>query len=167
MTLLPEALIGIMNSFLIGTTANWDATNDDLRERLKRDYMSIQQDFNQMVVEWEAGRDALLSFLEPPELDPSPSSSTSTPVTPHKDRDDTSLLPSPATDGQENHQVYDAEDSAVFDLPLPAKASVFEAVAEVVERHEPGRSKMSRAERIAKMKAEREEQVSLHRLFFT
>lgn len=46
-----------------------------------------------------------------------------------------------------------------MDLPLPARASVFEAVSDVIEKNASGRSKKSRAERIAEMKAKREEEV--------
>ncbi|ORY95755.1 Mysoin-binding motif of peroxisomes-domain-containing protein [Syncephalastrum racemosum] len=130
----------------------------ELRERLRKEYTSIEQDFSQLVVEWEAGRDALSTVLDPPELGPSPSSSTSTPTTPpHKDFP--SPLASPNTIA-DDRKVYDAEDDhALMDLPLPARASVFEAVSDVIEKNANGRSKKSRAERIAEMKAKREEEV--------
>ncbi|KAI9488274.1 Mysoin-binding motif of peroxisomes-domain-containing protein [Zychaea mexicana] len=129
---------------------------EDLRERLKREYMSIQQDFSQMVVEWEAGREALMGFLEPPELDPSPSSSASS----HKQGNNLpSPLPSPSLEAQDGQKLFDSEENGVFDLPLPARASVFEAVAETVERNANGRSTKSRAERIAEMRAKREQEV--------
>ena len=128
---------------------------EELRERLKREYMSIEQDFNQMVIDWEAGRDALVNFLDPPDLDPSPSSSISSP-TPSQKEDDASSVTSPSTNPQ---KVVDSEDNGLLELPLPARASVFEAVAETIERNTTERPKKSRAQRIADMKAKREQEV--------
>ncbi|KAI9318231.1 Mysoin-binding motif of peroxisomes-domain-containing protein [Dichotomocladium elegans] len=130
-----------------------EATTTELREQLKREYMSIQQDLSQLVVEWEAGRDSLMAFLDPPELDPSPSSSTSSPTTEHKDE---SLLDSPAR--SPSYKVIDSEDNGITELPLPSRASVFEAVADAMERNTTERSTKSRAERIAEMKMKREKQ---------
>ncbi|KAI8143223.1 Mysoin-binding motif of peroxisomes-domain-containing protein [Fennellomyces sp. T-0311] len=137
-----------------GDNVENETSVEDLRDRLKREYMSIQQDFSQMVVEWEAGREALLGFLDPPELDPSPSSSASS----HKEGTNLpSPLPSPSLEAQE--KPFDSEDNGLFDLPLPARASVFEAVADAVERNAGNRSTKSRAERIAEMRAKREQEV--------
>ncbi|KAI9273034.1 Mysoin-binding motif of peroxisomes-domain-containing protein [Phascolomyces articulosus] len=133
-------------------------SSEDLRDRLKKEYMSIQQDFSQMVVEWEAGREALLGFLEPPELDPSPSSSASS----HKEGNNLPYpSPSPSLEAQDGQaqKLFDSEENGgVFDLPLPARASVFEAVAETIERNVNRRPTKSRAERIAEMRAKREEE---------
>ena len=134
-------------------------STEDLRERLKKEYLSIQQDFSQMVVEWEAGREALLGFLEPPELDPSPSSSASS----QKENNLLSPLPSPSLEAQqgESQKLFDSEENGgVFDLPLPARASVFEAVADTIERNATRRPTKSRAERIAEMRAKREKEVN-------
>lgn len=134
-----------------------DSTSlEELRERLKREYMSIEQDFNQMIVEWEAGRDALTTFLDPPDLDPSPSSSISSPTTSQKEEDDDI---SSTTCSANPQKVVDSEDNGLLELPLPARASVFEAVAETIERNTTERPKKSRAERIAEMKAKREQEV--------
>lgn len=143
--------------FLLNTNESiGDSTSlEELRERLKREYLSIEQDFNQMVVEWEAGRDALVNFLDPPDLDPSPSSSISSPTASQKE-DDSSPVTSPSTNPQ---KVVDSEDNGLLELPLPARASVFEAVAETIERNTIERPKKSRAQRIAEMKAKREQEV--------
>ncbi|KAG2218957.1 hypothetical protein INT45_004649 [Circinella minor] len=146
---------------LTSATNNIDDSNatsaEDLRERLKKEYMSIQKDFSQMVVEWEAGREALLGFLEPPELDPSPSSSASS----QKENNLVSPLPSPSLEAQqgESQKLFDSEENdGIFDLPLPARASVFEAVAETIERNATRRPTKSRAERIAEMRVKREKE---------
>lgn len=84
-----EAKFYLCNDDIRQLTQQGDSTSlEELRERLKREYMSIEQDFNQMIVEWEAGRDALTTFLDPPDLDPSPSSSISSPTTSQKEEED-------------------------------------------------------------------------------
>ncbi|KAF7732903.1 hypothetical protein EC973_000179 [Apophysomyces ossiformis] len=121
---------------------------DEVRQRLKQEYDSIQQDLSQMASEWEAGRAALTNFLEP----------APTPIPPKEDVLP-SPLPSPTLDAEQHQKVIDADESLdPFDLPLPAKASVFEAISDVVERNTTERSRRSRAERIAEMKAKREEE---------
>ncbi|KAG0182272.1 hypothetical protein DFQ28_007233 [Apophysomyces sp. BC1034] len=122
---------------------------EEARQRLKQEYDSIQQDLSQMASEWESGRAALINFLEPPP----------TPITPKEDVLP-SPLPSPTIDAGQDQKLLNAEESVeLFDLPLPAKASVFEAIADIVERGTLERPKKSRAERIAEMKAKREEEV--------
>ncbi|CDH59766.1 hypothetical protein RO3G_12984 [Lichtheimia corymbifera JMRC:FSU:9682] len=150
-----EAKFYLCNDDIRQLTQQGDSTSlEELRERLKREYLSIEQDFNQMVVEWEAGRDALVNFLDPPDLDPSPSSSISSPTASQKE-DDSSPVTSPSTNPQ---KVVDSEDNGLLELPLPARASVFEAVAETIERNTIERPKKSRAQRIAEMKAKREQE---------
>lgn len=128
---------------------------DHLREQLRKEYMSIQHDLGQMATEWEAGRAALVNYLDPPELDLSPSSSSSTPESPRKESP--SPLSSPSMEA--TTKVFDSEETSILDLPLPARPSVFEAVVEMAEPSRPERSRKSRAERIAEMKAKREQEV--------
>ncbi|KAI8374130.1 Mysoin-binding motif of peroxisomes-domain-containing protein [Radiomyces spectabilis] len=129
-----------------------DQDSSEVRERLQKEYESIQRDLNQLAVEWEAGHASLLSFLDP-SLSPSPSPSS---LTDQEVDDNCAFLD---LDNDKPRTFIDVQDASDYlELPLPAKASVFEAISEVVERNTTERSRKSRAERIAEMRAKREEE---------
>lgn len=57
--------------------------------------------------------------------------------------------------------ILDSEDVAdILNLPLASKASVFEAIAGVVEKNGREKSKMTRKERIEEMRQKRAKEVS-------
>jgi hypothetical protein len=125
---------------------------------LKKEYMAMEKDIQQLVVEWEAGRTALdlLMAPKPPALDaneqplaPSPLLSPETPTPTNQEGDQPPFV------------VTSDESSELFDLPLPSKASVYESVAEFLENASPvsRQPKKSRLERIAEMKQKREHDV--------
>ncbi|KAI7896529.1 Mysoin-binding motif of peroxisomes-domain-containing protein [Mucor mucedo] len=119
----------------------------ETRERLLNEYMSVQKGFENMASEWEIGRAVLESFLNPP-------SSLLT-----KEEEEEEEQGSPLTEEEELEGkgiVLDSEDVAdILNLPLASKASVFEAIAGVVEKNGREKSKMTRRERIEEMRLKR------------
>lgn len=151
---------------LVSKTTNVTTDNDhhielDQQQKiLEKEYMAMEKDIHQLVVEWEAGRTALDLLLAPksPALDTidtdqqlasPPVQSPETPTPTHQEGDQPSFV------------VTSDESSELFDLPLPSKASVYESVAEVLESASPvsRQPKKSRLERIAEMKQKREQDV--------
>lgn len=118
----------------------------ETREKLLNEYMSVQKGFENMASEWEIGRAVLESFLNPP--------SVST-----KEEEEEEEEVSPLTEEEESEGkgiVLDSEDVAdILNLPLASKASVFEAIAGVVEKNGREKSKMTRKERIEEMRLKR------------
>ncbi|CAO3689457.1 unnamed protein product [Rhizopus stolonifer] len=125
-----------------------EATKES-KEKLMSDYMTVQKGFGSMLVEWENGKEALHSFLE-----------LSTAEMNEKVEDDD--LPAVEEEIEGNSEgkgiVLDSEDVADI-LNLPSKASIYEAIAGVVERNEKETHKKSRNERIKEMKIRRAQEV--------
>lgn len=110
-----------------------------------------------MATEWENGKIVLESFLEPTV------ESQSGPKEP------VSLLPE--TEGEVEGEdlsegkglILDSEDVAdILNLPLASKASVYEAIAGVVEKNGREKSKLTRKERIEEMRQKRTQEVRLY-----
>lgn len=120
----------------------------ETREKLFNEYMSVQKGFENMASEWEIGRAVLESFLNPP--------STTEPeqqVTPLTEQEI-------EEESEGKGIVLDSEDVAdILNLPLASKASVFEAIAGVVEKNGREKSKMTRRERIEEMRLKRTKEV--------
>ncbi|KAI8336097.1 Mysoin-binding motif of peroxisomes-domain-containing protein [Chlamydoabsidia padenii] len=124
---------------------------------LKKEYMTMEREIQQLVMEWEAGKTALDSLMAPSKIDtcsdqPSPASPLVSPTTPTNSDDD----PSPF--------VVTCDDSSeLFDLPLPSKASVYASVADVLESPTStiGQNRKSRSERIAEMRQKREQEAKV------
>ncbi|KAI8340693.1 Mysoin-binding motif of peroxisomes-domain-containing protein [Chlamydoabsidia padenii] len=121
------------------------------QQTLKKEYMAMEKDIQQLVNEWETGRNALNALMTPPMIDttdiiplPSP---TMTPTTTHTDDDDPPFV------------VTSDESSDLFHLPLPSKASVYESLPcqdDNSQQPVSNDKKKSRSERIAEMKLKRE-----------
>lgn len=129
-----------------------ESSTAEAREKLRNEYMSVQKGFEIMAAEWESGRMVLDSFLEPP-LD-LPSSPVASPK----------LEPQQAEQSIEDSEgkgmILDSEDVAdILNLPTASKASVFEAIAGVVEKNGKERSKKTRQERIQEMRIKRSKEV--------
>ena len=114
------------------------------REKLVHEYLSIQKGFESMSAEWEQGKRILDSFLNP--------TPDSVPIT-----EPTETLPDNTVEQTEGKgMILDSEDVAdILNLPLASKASVFEAIAGVVEKNGREKSKMTRKERIEEMRLKR------------
>ncbi|KAI8979615.1 Mysoin-binding motif of peroxisomes-domain-containing protein [Mycotypha africana] len=126
-----------------------DPSNDEWKEKLRHDYLSIQQEFQMMTAEWDLGKDTLETFLNPP--DTASLAPTEEEKVPPKATTEASLE---ETEGK--GMILDAEDVAdILNLPPVAKASVFEAIAGVVEKNGKERSKKTRQERIEEMRMRR------------
>ncbi|CAO3634875.1 unnamed protein product [Cunninghamella echinulata] len=138
--------------------------NDDelmiQQKLLKKEYMTMEKDMQQMILEWESGKNALDSLLSP----------SITTLNEKKQNEEAlpSPLPSPTLNDQTNsldkqtppYLITADEHSELFQLPLPAKASVFETIADVLEKNNHQLPiKKSRAERIEEMKRKREKEV--------
>jgi hypothetical protein len=111
--------------------------------------MSMSQDFDMMMKEWQQGQEALRKLLNP---------EPDTPVEEEEVRPYTTVsveMTDPGTNYDENSQMVGSDEQ--FDLPTPSRAQVFETVAELVNT-EKSRSKFSRAERIAQTKVQREKE---------
>ncbi|KAI7904984.1 Mysoin-binding motif of peroxisomes-domain-containing protein [Cokeromyces recurvatus] len=123
--------------------------NSETKENLYHEYMSIQKEFEFVTSEWESGRIILESFLSPTK------------------KVDTTTIDTQREQGEEEEEdkeetkegkgiVLDAEDVAdILNLPLASKASVYEAVAGVVEKNGKEKSKKKREERIEEMRLRR------------
>lgn len=138
--------------------------NDDeliaQQKLLQKEYMTMEKDMQQMILEWESGKNALENLLSP----------SNTELNEKKQNEEAlpSPLPSPTLNDQTNsldkqappYLITADEHSELFQLPLPAKASVFETIADVLEKNNNQLPiKKSRAERIEEMKRKREKEV--------
>ncbi|KAL0090766.1 Mysoin-binding motif of peroxisomes-domain-containing protein [Phycomyces blakesleeanus] len=131
------------------------ATDDELKNHLLREYQSLQTDMSNIAIEWQMGRDALQQFLEPSNLATPVHSPVQTPVK-EEDEEDIMMMMTPRS--LDKDLVTSEDVSDVGHLPLPSKAELFEATADVVEPNTTAeRSRKSRQERIADMKLKREE----------
>ncbi|GAA5799653.1 hypothetical protein HPULCUR_005069 [Helicostylum pulchrum] len=129
-----------------------EESSTEVKDKLLNEYMSVQKGFENMIQEWELGKTVLESFLEP--------SSSSTTITEQQEK---------LVEQQDQHEhqdetegkgmILDSEDVAdILNLPLASKASVFEAIAGVVEKNGREKSKMTRKERIEEMRMKRTKQ---------
>lgn len=126
----------------------------ETREKLLNEYMSVQKGFENMASEWEIGRLVLESFLNPPSNEPEQEK-----VTPMTEQEI-------EQESEGKGIVLDSEDVAdILNLPLASKASVFEAIAGVVEKNGREKSKMTRKERIEEMRLKRTKEVSFYFYF--
>ncbi|KAI8883598.1 hypothetical protein K501DRAFT_333274 [Backusella circina FSU 941] len=122
--------------------------SSESHERLLNEYLSVQKAFEDMLVEWELGKSILENYLKPSVL---PNSPIESPKMTSQDEQESNIE---ETEGK--GLLLDSEDvSDILNLPMPAKASVFEAISGVVERNAKEKSKMSRMERIEEMKRKR------------
>ncbi|GAB5591486.1 hypothetical protein Unana1_06386 [Umbelopsis nana] len=126
-----------------------DEESGESRSRITQQFMSMSQDFDMMMKEWQQGQEALRKLLNP-EPDTQIDVEAIAEDTVHKDTEPI------VTAHGEQEPVIGSEEQ--FDLPTPSRAQIFETVAELVNT-EKARSKLSRAERIAKAKAQREKEV--------
>lgn len=109
----------------------------------------MSQDFDMMMKDWQQGQEALRKMLNP---------EPDTPVEEEEVRPYAAApaeVTDPGTNYDENSQMVGSDEQ--FDLPTPSRAEVFETVAELVNM-EKSRSKLSRAERIAQTKVQREKE---------
>ncbi|KAK4520478.1 Malate dehydrogenase, cytoplasmic [Mucor velutinosus] len=129
-----------------------ESSTDDIREKLRHEYMSVQKGFESMASEWENGRVVLESYLAPTNV--LPSSPIASPTLNAAATEEESI-----EESEGKGIILDAEDVAdILNLPLASKASVFEAIAGVVEKNGKERSKKTRQERIEEMKLKRAKQ---------
>lgn len=129
-----------------------------MRERLKQEYMSLEQDLMQMVVDWQTGRDALMGLLEPSSCDADSSSTSSSPMMPTTPivKEHPHSLTS-VSKGQSSMLDDDGNHAQEFS----SKTSAFRAAANVVERNTTERApRMNRAERASEMMAQRVKEVT-------
>ncbi|KAL7312244.1 hypothetical protein PS15m_008031 [Mucor circinelloides] len=131
---------------------NSESSTDEVREKLRHEYMSVQRGFENMASEWENGRVVLESYLAP--TDVLPSSPVASPTLNAAAVEEESM-----EESEGKGIILDAEDVAdILNLPLASKASVFEAIAGVVEKNGKEKSKKTRQERIEEMKLKRAKQ---------
>ncbi|KAH8556291.1 hypothetical protein BGW37DRAFT_471852 [Umbelopsis sp. PMI_123] len=125
---------------------NRDGSSED-NTQLTQQFMSMSQDFDLMLKEWQQGQEALRKMLHP----------TDTHNEMVEEIADGSLqeleVLDKATADDDVGPVLGSEEQ--FDLPAASRAQVFETVAELVNT-EKARSKLSRAQRIAQAKEQRE-----------
>ncbi|RUS28030.1 Mysoin-binding motif of peroxisomes-domain-containing protein, partial [Jimgerdemannia flammicorona] len=121
--------------------------SQEIKDKLTNQFASIAQDFTYMLAEWEDGRSALQHFFDPPPP------ANSDPTVPNE-------LPSPPASPARRLIVLDHDPSESFLLPAPARAQLFEAVAGQDDEQAEGASgkRLSRAERITRMKEKREDE---------
>jgi hypothetical protein len=133
-----------------------DAATSETREKLVNEYMSVQKGFEHMALDWENGKMVLDSFLQPtPPLSEEEESPKKV----------VELVEETIDTSEGKGMILDSEDVAdILNLPLPSKASVFEAIAGVVEKNGREKSKMTRKERIEEMRIKRSKDVSLFNL---
>lgn len=124
---------------------------EETKEKLLSDYLSVQKVFQNMLLEWENGKEALQSYLELPSATVA--------------KEETKAVESAQIEKEEIQDesegkgiILDSEDVADI-LNLPSKASVYEAIAGVVEKNGKERPKKSRDERIQEMKLKRAQEV--------
>lgn len=131
-----------------------DSSPKELREKLVNEYMSVQRGFESMAAEWENGKIVLESFLEPPTPEDKSQFKAEEPTPPPE----TAEEEEDETEGK--GLILDSEDVAdILNLPLASKASVYEAIAGVVEKNGREKSKLSRKERIEEMRQKRAQEV--------
>ncbi|CAO0800816.1 unnamed protein product [Mucor circinelloides] len=131
---------------------NSESSTDEIKEKLRHEYMSVQRGFENMASEWENGRVVLESYLAP--TDVLPSSPIASPTLNAAAVEEESM-----EESEGKGIILDAEDVAdILNLPLASKASVFEAIAGVVEKNGKEKSKKTRQERIEEMKLKRAKQ---------
>lgn len=132
-----------------------ESSTDEIREKLRHEYMSVQRGFENMASEWENGRVVLESYLAP--TDVLPSSPIASPTLNAAAVEEESM-----EESEGKGIILDAEDVAdILNLPLASKASVFEAIAGVVEKNGKEKAKKTRQERIEEMKLKRAKQVMI------
>ncbi|KAG2188848.1 hypothetical protein INT44_003988 [Umbelopsis vinacea] len=119
--------------------------SSDRNAQLTQQFMSMSQDFELMMKEWQQGQEALRLMLQPIDT-PTAEKADERPL---KELEILERM----TDEGEVGPVIGSEEQ--FDLPHASRAQVFETVAELVNT-EKARSKLSRAQRIAQAKEQRE-----------
>ena len=107
----------------------------------------MSQDFELMMKEWHQGQEALQTMLQP--IDTQSVTAEKVDDGPLRELE----ILEKTTDEGEVGPVIGSEEQ--FDLPHASRAQVFETVAELVNT-EKARSKLSRAQRIAQAKEQRE-----------
>ena len=107
----------------------------------------MSQDFELMMKEWHQGQEALQTMLQP--IDTQSVTAEKVDEGPLRELE----ILEKTTDEGEVGPVIGSEEQ--FDLPHASRAQVFETVAELVNT-EKARSKLSRAQRIAQAKEQRE-----------
>ena len=125
-----------------------------MRERLKQEYLSLEQDLTQMVLDWQTGRDALLGLLEPSSCDADVSSSSCS----------SPLMPTTPIIKEQAHSLPSVSKGQSFMLDDGNNAQEFStkaSAANVVERNTTERApRMNRAERASEMMAQRVREVN-------
>ncbi|KAI8378547.1 Mysoin-binding motif of peroxisomes-domain-containing protein [Blakeslea trispora] len=122
-------------------------SQDSTKERLLNEYSSVQKGLEEMVLEWQSGKEILEAFLNPPTLEQQK-------ALPKEAEPAESSVPIEESEGK--GMLLDSEDIAdILNLPVASKASVFEAIAGVVEKNGKERSIKTRQERIEEMKQRR------------
>lgn len=118
--------------------------------------MSVQRGFESIASEWENGRAVLESYLTPTDLPSSPIASPIFNAVSAADEEQS------IEESEGKGIILDAEDVAdILNLPSASRASVFEAIAGVVEKNGKEKFKKTRQERIEEMKLKRSKQVKL------
>lgn len=131
-----------------------EESTEQVKDKLLNEYMSVQKGFENMIQEWELGKAVLESFLEP-------SSSALTEQEKPVEQDQQQQQHEHQDETEGKGMILDSEDVAdILNLPLASKASVFEAIAGVVEKNGREKSKMTRKERIEEMRMKRTKQVN-------
>ena len=122
------------------------------KERLLNEYSSVQKGLEEMVLEWQSGKEMLEAFLNPPTLEQQNTlTEEPEPIEPS----------TPIEESEGKGMLLDSEDVAdILNLPVASKASVFEAIAGVVEKNGKERSVKTRQERIEEMKQRRIKEVT-------
>ncbi|CAO3673458.1 unnamed protein product [Rhizopus stolonifer] len=116
------------------------------KEKIMSDYLTAQKGFENMLLEWENGKDALQSYLNlPPETTTKEATKASQQMVEEQELQ---------AESEGKGMILDSEDVADI-LNMPSRASVYEAIAGVVERNGRERPKKSRHERIEEMKIRR------------
>ncbi|KAI8364519.1 Mysoin-binding motif of peroxisomes-domain-containing protein [Choanephora cucurbitarum] len=117
------------------------------KERLLNEYSSVQKGLEEMVLEWQSGKEMLEAFLNPPTLEQQNTlTEEPEPIEPS----------TPIEESEGKGMLLDSEDVAdILNLPVASKASVFEAIAGIVEKNGKERSVKTRQERIEEMKQRR------------
>ncbi|KAI9361847.1 Mysoin-binding motif of peroxisomes-domain-containing protein [Pilaira anomala] len=124
------------------------SSTEQVREKLLNEYMSVQKGFENMIQEWEHGKDVLESFLNPVVTN------NTSKLEPKQEQEEQEVEEEEETEGK--GMILDSEDVAdILNLPLASKASVYEAIAGVVEKNGREKSKMTRKERIEEMRVKR------------
>lgn len=135
------------------------SSTEQVREKLLNEYMSVQKGFENMIQEWEHGKVVLESFLNPAVTNNKAQKENLSELEPNQEQEEEE------TEGK--GMILDSEDVAdILNLPLASKASVYEAIAGVVEKNGREKSKMTRKERIEEMRVKRTKEVSNFLFYF-